>query len=1707
MYGKNITATKHVRFWLLGLVLFSIGEDISAQCGSSNLNADFSYTVSRTCGFPRRVSFTNTSTGSSASGSKYHWYVNGRSQRTVVGLSSFSYGMDTPGTYYFRLIGHDTVNNCRDTFVQSYQLVPVGSARRAKNQLGSFSFAPIWNNCISGANTPDTFGVFVEVDDTMRNYIIIWGDGKSNHSGTQLLRNQKVYHKYDSLGVFQLRIAYDNGNCTDTLKGIVSNERQPVAGIVGPPTGQNQGCVPLRVRYINNSSYSSPNTSFTWDFGDGSQTVTWTSEKFRDTIFHTYRRFLCDGIVTLIAKNGCGSSFTTWNPIQASSKDSAIIGLSNPNNCDTAVDFTFLNLSEDRYCLVPDVKKWKWIWGDGTTTGWIFTNAPQKKKYDQYGNYTILLIDSNACGMDTGKFILNFIEMPQAAFTIKGPTSGCVPFTVEFVNQSVGASMSFLWNFDDPTAPPADRTSTAKDPTKVFMSARATPYKVVLRTSNRCGAVYDTMEFTVYRKAQPNFTIDRNAGCRPLTVRATNITSETLSKDVTYSWRLGNGNTFSGKTPPAVTFTQPGSYTMTLFTTDTCGTDSFSRTITVYDLPVADFNYPSLGRCVNDTFIIQNTSANSNIFNWSFGDGTTLTQTNVFTVKKRYDSIRTYQVRLIAQTANGCRDTIVKSVQIYVKPVAAFSVGTPDGCGPLLSAFTNNSTHGGGGSLSAMSFAWNFGGGRSSRARDTSMHFPASLKKDTLHTVKLSAWNVWGCKDSTSENLTVYPNPTPRFTLTRYAGCAPLNAITFNTSFPNDTGTISIMKFVWNFGVGRNSTAVDSNFTFYASRTKDTIHNVKLIAISEHGCKDSLTRQVRVYPKPLSRFTPGPQEGCRPLSVNFTNTSIPNDTGSIWIMKFKWLFNWRDTSGLMHPQRTYTERHRFDTSYEVGLVAISEHGCRDTSYRYVTLRPDAYADFDPDIVKGCGPLTVNFENTSIHANAYTWAVQGRLVGSLTDLTHTFRQREVFDSVYRVTLMARSMHGCRNDTVTKDITVYGDPIASYAVIRDTFCFPEKIQFFNQSLHAYRFRWNLGQGTITTAQNPSAFFPKNPVNTRDTTYRITLVSESAYGCKDTTQGTMTVLPYPEPAFTVDIDKGCSPLTVNFTNNSLNTRGYNWDLGNGFSYRVKDLSHTFINRGPRDTMYRVTLFTYSLDCMDSTSIAIPVYRPTEAYFKYERVNPCDAGYFDFMNESVNGTNYIWDFDDGTRSAVMSPRHLFPVSPYQDTTFDVKLISISNRGCMDSMVREVKLPQRLIVDVHDSSQVRCIPGEVAFLNRTRGAVSYLWDFGDGLGSSVRFPVHQYMKPGIFRYKLVAFDANGCRDSFVSNGRISVGETPIAQMTFTPNKARMPDSYISFFSLSTSSLPLSYYWNFNDPGSPSVSTRKDDTHRFSDSGWYDIVHIASNSACADTAYDRVRIDWYLPIPEFTVDRDSGCAPLEVQFYNQTQYAEKYTWYFGDGNRSNERDPRHIYRYGGEYDVRLISEGPGGEMKEEKLSYIKVLPSPFGLFQITPEQLYLPRADFFTRNLTRGAVDYYWDVYNHRGINQASSRLFEPMFKAQDTGWYAVRLISVSDKGCRDTMLMPNAVYANPKGMLYVPTAFTPNNDGRNDIFKPEYANILETHYLLRIYDRWGAKLFETTDVKEGWDGTVKGKLLPMGVYVWKINARLISGDDIQQDGVVHLMR
>jgi gliding motility-associated-like protein len=124
------------------------------------------------------------------------------------------------------------------------------------------------------------------------------------------------------------------------------------------------------------------------------------------------------------------------------------------------------------------------------------------------------------------------------------------------------------------------------------------------------------------------------------------------------------------------------------------------------------------------------------------------------------------------------------------------------------------------------------------------------------------------------------------------------------------------------------------------------------------------------------------------------------------------------------------------------------------------------------------------------------------------------------------------------------------------------------------------------------------------------------------------------------------------------------------------------------------------------------------------------------------------------------------------------------------------------------------------------------------------------------------------------------------------------------------------------------------------------------------------------------------------------------------------------------------------------------------------------------------------------------------VFPVTTFGDYSVTVTNAYGCKASDTII----VYNNCNSFIYFPTAFSPNDDGANDVFKPRYSNDLRS-YFIRVYNRWGELVYESEDVNEGWNGIFRDTPQPLSVFVWYAEYAFQDGKKHTQAGNVTLMR
>jgi gliding motility-associated-like protein len=242
-----------------------------------------------------------------------------------------------------------------------------------------------------------------------------------------------------------------------------------------------------------------------------------------------------------------------------------------------------------------------------------------------------------------------------------------------------------------------------------------------------------------------------------------------------------------------------------------------------------------------------------------------------------------------------------------------------------------------------------------------------------------------------------------------------------------------------------------------------------------------------------------------------------------------------------------------------------------------------------------------------------------------------------------------------------------------------------------------------------------------------------------------------------------------------------------------------------------------------------------------------------------------------------------------------------------------------------------------------------------------------------------------------------------------------------------------------------------------------------------------------VPVVDFYADTTFGCTPLLVNFFvDTTGFGSGATllWDFGENNATSSAVyPSHAYLIGGCHDVSLtVTVPPGCSVTQTYTCMITAFAQPDAQFTANPQSASIldPLVSF--TNQSSGATSWLWNF----GDSTTSSD-WSPQHLYDAVGVYPVYLAVSNAAGCTDTAWLD--VIVNDFHTFFVPNAFTPNGNGTNDEFGPEFTNIISEGYDFFIFDRWGNMVFESHDPYKKWNGKWQnqGDMVQEDVYVYKI--------------------
>jgi gliding motility-associated-like protein len=299
------------------------------------------------------------------------------------------------------------------------------------------------------------------------------------------------------------------------------------------------------------------------------------------------------------------------------------------------------------------------------------------------------------------------------------------------------------------------------------------------------------------------------------------------------------------------------------------------------------------------------------------------------------------------------------------------------------------------------------------------------------------------------------------------------------------------------------------------------------------------------------------------------------------------------------------------------------------------------------------------------------------------------------------------------------------------------------------------------------------------------------------------------------------------------------------------------------------------------------------------------------------------------------------------------------------------------------------------------------------------------------------------------------------------------------------------------------ISNNSSFAYQFNNTGALPLQLITtSNHGCKDTLIKPVIINSN-PVLSITNGPFQGCEPLFVNFNevitNSNGSITTLTYLFGDGDSANYTSPLHIYPRPGYYNVSLNATSEYGCTTDTTyINYVHVYENPVANFYYTPNNpdLFWPNINFINTSLK--GDHYYWAFGDSTSSNELN-----PEHSYTTAGIYPIELIATTNNGCADTTF--GEVIIKPTYTIYIPNAFSPNNDGKNDIFQCSATNIND--FSMSIYSRWGNHVITISNLEEGWDGKDDGKIAQEDTYIYRVSFKDVFNELHQLTGRVSIVK
>ncbi len=1605
-----------------------------------------------------------------------------------------------PGTYDITVTAMNPNTNCSTTEIFS-NILQVGF--------------PVEIDYSSSDNCEGT--VFTFMDNSIEPAdSVLWDFGDGNFS-TEI----NPEHAFDQGGCFDVSLTRFTQGCPSEgrITECLLIEAAPTAFFFN---NNPAGCtLPHTISYA--ASSNNDDNTWWWNFGDGT-----TSSEQQPT--HTYDAYGVYPIrLRVTNSNGCVSLFRdTVHVIETE------VQLTGPNywGC-TPYEFT---LDESSTTAVP-INSWEWsIFDDNNVL--IFSSSEENPTHTlvDTGLYNVQLTVVNEDGCSSTGFFEGAVAVGEEVIPnfSATPLETCIDAIVDFTDLSSDNANFWIWDYGDGVV-----VEDVQNPSHEY---RDTGYFDVQLFAFHYGCFSEITYEDLIHVNPPIGRARVEQNCEnPFAVT---FVDRSFGVDSVY-WDFGEANLSTDTSTvlsPTHVFADTGCYKVihSVFNLTTDCVDHDTINICISD-PRASFNLNNTDGCAPLEVTVDDNSIFAETYEW-IAPGAVISDPESDSPTFTFETPGIYNdVMLVITDIQECPDTFRTSENILARGlVVNFDTDVTGGCLPLTVNFSDNSVSA---FSTPLTWSWNIGNGLF-----TSNEESFTFTFDTVgnFSVELIVTDGDGCTVRRKRNNVIeVTDPEAAFTADTTSCTA--DVVKFEALATGD------LTYLWDFGDGNTSSeeAPEHNYA------QEGTYNVCLSIVNQYGCSDMQCKENYItIADPVANFTVDSTFAfCPPLLARFTNTSTNSNY-------YEWNFgDLSGTSDLENPPHVYT----IPGSYSVTLIAGNTENCRDTLIinDLITLNGPV-GDFDFVVDTSCAPMQVHFTGTSTDFYDYIWDFGNGVLDTFfnvntSEVTYAYPAIDTY--VPKLILIDES--NCARAIESPDsIRVTGinvDFLATDSLLCGEDLSTSFINLSQSTTPITSVEWIL-PGSLegnTLESEPTVTYPVPGV------YDVSLFVTTEF-CQDTLTkpNYIRIGSIPDISFQASETTGCAPFTVDFSDMSTTMAGaitnWNWDFGDGETAGQPDPSHVFNNAGNYQTVLTVGT---DFGCEASDSIEIEVLAAPDIELNAEQ-SIC-RGEIVTLTPVINGSPDQLTFTWTGGSDLSCTNCLEPeVSPTSTTTYE--FTATNPEGCVTTLSTTVNVLAAAIPVIGISPDTAICVSDGIQLNVTGGndVFSYEWDESRPGLTCYQFCANPIANPlAATTYVVTVTNGVGCsaidsvtidlvdqfqplsgEDRIICQGDSVTLATGVAGLEWTnpvnlscaycPDPIAFPDS-TTIYNLETFTEEGCL---IQDSVKVTVLTQEEISAGedlflcqggsitlnglgIGDINWSPDISLSDPANLNTVARPMTTTTYQLSITQdlcvltdtvliTVVDKttiESVGADIcngDTINLNVTGNADIFEWTspesLSDPNSSmTDAFPNITTTY---TVIGTLTDCPA----DTALITVNVDEGPSVILQ---EITYaLPNIPLVIEPTVDTMGNYQYSWFPSEGLS--CTECLRPIVDSAFIGTIYTLLVTDMDTGCEKELSTTTAALVScPDEILWVPSAFSPNEDGLNDELKVNSGTLNEINSF-QIFDRWGALLFRTDDMRLGWDGRLKNERVPIGVYVYFVEATCpVNNSPILIKGDVTLVR